>query len=264
MTSDDACVPDPPSSWAHRLTGYQWQLQSEGASDALVFRLHAAHKQPLFVKTEPLTSLAELPGEIARLHWLSVRNIPCPRVLAHARTEQRTWLLMSAMPGMNLESCVTLGGERVARIAADALCQLHALKIADCPFDHRFQRRLADARARIEAGLVDAADFDAEHAGMQAQALYEELLRQQPTREYLVITHGDACLSNLMTHEGCFSGFIDCGRLGIADRYQDLALVARDLEENFGASSVGTFFSAYGAHCDADRLTLYRLLDEFF
>ena len=151
------------------------------------------------------------------------------------------------------------------QILADALRGLHALPVAACPFDQRLDSRLPAAQARVEAGLVDADDFDDERLGQSPQQVFAQLCSTRPDHEDLVVSHGDACLPNLMVAEGRFSGFIDCGRLGVADRYQDLALAARSLVHNFGDTRwVTPLFQRYGAVADECRLAFYRLLDEFF
>ncbi len=86
----------------------------------------------------------------------------------------------------------------------------------------------------------------------------------RPGVEDPVVTHGDACLPNLMLHGDAFAGFVDCGRLGLADRHQDLALACRSIRHNLGEACVGQFLAAYGAAHDPARLSFYQLLDELF
>lgn len=120
-------------------------------------------------------------------------------------------------------------------------------------------------RKRVSAGLVDETDFDEERLGRTAtDVLNELLLSRSPRTHDLVVTHGDACLPNLMADADQFTGFIDCGRLGISDRFQDLALAARSIERDLGADWVAPFFREYGVVPDERRIAFYCLLDEFF
>ncbi|MGJ4855891.1 APH(3') family aminoglycoside O-phosphotransferase [Labrys sp. La1] len=255
---------DIPADWRGDLKGYGWKTQSAGASGAGVFRLEAPGKPDLFVKTEELSSLGELPDEGPRLEWLSARGILCPKPLAEARHGGRHWLLMSAIPGAVLSSRTGLTPEQAVDIAADALRHLHALDIADCPFDHCANSRIALAEARVKAGLVDEEDFDEERTGQTAADVFAELQLQRPRLEELVVTHGDATLENLLADKGAFSGFIDCARAGLADRHQDLALATRSIRDRFGAVLIERFFARYGITPDPDRMAFYLLLDEFF
>ena len=60
------------------------------------------------------------------------------------------------------------------------------------------------------------------------------------------------------------TGLVDCGRAGVGDRHQDLALAMRSPTFNFAADTVGTFLSAYGgAPIDPKALELFTILDEY-
>lgn len=243
---------DLPPGWA---SGLPLTPQTIGESGALVYRAGDAH----FIKSEPISPLAELPGEIERLRWLSGTGLPCPEVVDAADHAERHWLLMTALPGRDLASTSAVAPEIAVRVVAGALRQLHALDPATCPFDHRSSIRVAKASARYEAGLYDGDDLD------NGPADHARLLGTVPATEDLVVTHGDACFPNFMADGDRFAGFIDCGRLGVADRYQDLALACRSLTWNYGAAAIPAFLAAYGIdEPDEAKLAWYTLLDEFF
>ncbi|AVR97948.1 APH(3') family aminoglycoside O-phosphotransferase [Pseudoduganella armeniaca] len=256
-----------PPTWRERLQGYAIVPQSGGCSDAAVLRaIPAAGGAPtFFIKTAAAGPLAELQDEAARLRWLAQSGIACAPVIDTATTPGQDWLLLGAVPGTNLTN---VDPARAVAVMATALRTLHALDVRECPFDHRADVRIGHALARLDAGLVDADDFDEDNAGCAPGELAALLAERKPLHEDLVVTHGDACLPNVLAADGTFAGFIDCGRLGVADRHQDLALAVRDIGEELGEQWVEPFLAQYFAPApiafDAGRAAFYRLLDEFF
>jgi len=247
------------------LVGYEWRQDALGCSSADVFRLEAEGRVPVYLKTEFIDSLGELSGEVARLRWLASQGLACPQVIAHERDNEREWLLMSALPGADLVSEEGMSPTERVHLLANALRRLHAVGIATCPFDHRLDNKIAEAKAHLFAGRVDEEDFDDERLGRSAQDLFRELEEIRPATEDFVVTHGDACLPNFMADGGRFSGYIDCGRLGVADRHQDIALACISIERNFGKELISEFLKVYGDFKpQAEKLTYYQLLDEFF
>ena len=247
-----------------QIDGYRWARQTIGRSNAGVFHLTADYKPSLFLKIEDAGPFAQVAGEEARLRWLAGQGIACPEIIAFENHAGHQWLLMTALPGHDLASSSTDAASSLA-IMADALRELHAIDAGSCLFDHRLQHRIAAARARVEAGAVDESDFDDERRGMTAAEAFAQLTALRPASEDIVVTHGDACMPNFVADGKRFSGFVDCGRLGLADRHQDLALACWSIRHNIGEQWVQPFLDRYGfTGVDPSRLSYYRLLDEFF
>jgi kanamycin kinase len=88
-----------------------------------------------------------------------------------------------------------------------------------------------------------------------------------PSADRLVVCHGDACSPNtLMTDDGSFSGHVDLGDLGVADRWADLAIATMSLDWNFPTEGPGGFqevlLHAYGVAADIDRIAYYRMASD--
>lgn len=244
------------------LAAHDWTEITIGESRASVWRI-AMGESALFLKAEPVHALSEMPAELLRLDYLAEMGFPAPRVVDEVSADNFNWLLMTAVKGRDLTH---LGDEPqvLIQVLADGLKRLHALDPANCPFDHSLDRRLLDAEANLLAGRVDETDFDAERDGQSAQQVYDWLLANRPAETNRVVTHGDACLPNFLAQDGRFVDVVDCARLGVADRWQDLALACRSLEYNGGKDLVSQFLDAYGAAFDAERYAYYCALDEMF
>jgi aminoglycoside phosphotransferase len=244
--------------------GFAWKRITIGHSGADTFMLSGSTGNR-YLKIQPVSSVESLWQVKARMEWL-LGKLPVPEVLHYERDEVNEYLIVSEIPGMDAShrSYETMLPQLMRQLAV-GLRAIHEVKINDCPFDERLDRKIAEAARRVENRLVDQQDFDEVRQGCTAEELLERLIRQKPGDEDLVFTHGDYCLPNVILKDGQVSGFIDWGRAGIADRYQDLALAIRSIKYNFGEEHVGQFLDAYDIkHLDEPKVLYYQLMDEFF
>ena len=239
-----------------------WTEVTLGKSSATVWRIDAGG-ETLFLKSAPAHPLSEIPGEAARLRWLATVPVRSPLLRDYFQQDEHDWLLMTALPGCNL-SQFTGHPDALVVALADALRAVHSLDTATCPFDQSLDVKLSKGAANAAAGLVDEDDFDTAHVGWTAAAVLEVLRSDRPTTEDLVVCHGDASLPNIMADDAGFVGIIDCGRLGVADRWQDLAIACRSIRFNCGEAYIAPFLLAYGASWDEQRFRYYNTLDELF
>ena len=261
-------IQELPADLQALLAGGIWQTISSGESGDQVFRIVRPDGSACYLKiADSAWQQEELLAEKEHLDWLQGR-LPVPEVYGFNADNERTFLLLSEISG--LESCDKTFAKdipTVVRLLAEGLRLIHQVKMDDCPFDRRLAHTLALAKRRVEARLVDESDFDEQRKGMQAQELFETLIKSRPEVEDVVFAHGDYCLPNILIEPlpARIAGFIDWGRAGIADLYQDLALATRSVTFNFGPGWEPLLWEAYGLQTvDFAKIEFYKLLDEFF
>lgn len=207
---------------------------------------------------------ANLQGEYERLQWLEDK-LPVPRVLHYEVTADRHYLLMSEITGQMIHEC-DLPYQRRAELLAEGARMWHSLSIEDCPFDWTIDVQIKAARYNLEQSFVDEDDFDIHRHGRDAKELMSDLLVSIPDEEDLVIAHGDFCLPNVLIDPETeqITGFVDLGRMGVSDRWLDLALCIRSITLNLGGIWTESFLNAYGVPMKPEKYNFYTLLDEFF
>lgn len=270
---EQALLPSFPSEITARLSGYTCTKDRIGCSSAGVFR-YEHNGDELYLK------ITEVSDEIRRerdlLVWLKGK-VPVPDVVYYEEQDRYAFLLMTKAGGFMACDCprdavgeqdkVHEPIEQTVKLLADALLMLQAVDIQGCPFTNTIDRKLKAALHNIEHGFVDMDDFEEGNDFDSPEELYQWLVENRPPEE-LCFTHGDFCLPNIFIDGKAVTGFIDVGRGGIADKWQDIALCVRSLGYNLRHTEqqkyIDLLFTHLGIQPDEAKISYYILLDELF
>jgi kanamycin kinase len=214
-----------------------------------------------FIKWAPHGSGLDFPAEAARMTWAGQFH-PVPRVLDLGQDEGGSWLVTAPLPGNNAVTARWTSDPATAVTAiGEGLRALHeALPTMECPFSWSAGERVADACRQAADGRLDTAAWHPCHRELSVTAALEQA-GVSPVPDKLVVCHGDACAPNtLLTEDGRWSGHVDLGLLGVADRWADLAVATWSAEWNYGPGWDGLLLDAYGIRPDPERTRYYRLL----
>jgi kanamycin kinase len=228
--------------------------------DALTFEVGEGPDR-CFVKWAPAGSPLDLAAEAARMTW-AVAYTPVPRVRDLGADGEGSWLVTAPLPGHNAVAQRWQGDPRTAVTAiGEGLRAMHdALPVSECPFSWMAQVRVAAAQRAAAAGRLDTSDWHVEHLKLGIDGAIARV-QNIPVADKLVVCHGDACAPNtLIADNGRWSGHVDLGDLGAADRWADLAIATWSTEWNYGPGWEQVLLDAYGVKADAERTRYYRLL----
>jgi aminoglycoside phosphotransferase len=265
-----------PDELAAAVHGAAWSAVRGGVSGARVDLLRWDDGRHRFLKSapgdpaDPESAAGQLAAEHRNLRWLAGR-LPVPVVDRFVVRDDGAFLLTVPAAGSPATDPDHHQDPDALIVAlASGLRRVHDLPISGDHGPSGVDHRLARARARVERGLVDRADFEPAYARFTPERLLELLLEARPdAAEDLVVVHGDPTLSNLLLGRGddgrlTVTGYVDVDRAGVADRYLDLAIAARSLATNLSPEALGPFLHAYGIEApDLLKVDFYVLLDEF-
>ncbi len=218
----------------------------------------------------------ELEREYRVMKWLQDK-LPVPKVLRVERDEKKNYLLMTKMPGeMSCADRYMKDPEQLIDSLVEGLQMLWKVDISSCPYTCHLKDKLRMAKYNVENNLVDLDNVEPDTFGENGfknpEHLLEWLYNNEPEEE-LVLSHGDFCLPNIFLTDGRVSGYIDLGRTGIADKWQDIALCYRSLVHNFSGKFTEKqyegfdekmLFEKLGVEPKWDKIRYYILLDELF
>lgn len=251
-----------PAAWQAELEHLTAEPVVRGMSGAKLWRLHTAPQQ--YLKLAQGAGAAPLREEIARTRWLGDQGICVPRIARVHASAGSTALLTYAVNGIPADE-IHWPVERVLMAIGRGLARLHALPLSDCPFDEGLSVRLGRARAAVERGTVDPAQFASRNRRIAPDKLLARLAGLREPAPDLVVAHGDATLSNLLVGPDETLAFVDCGHLGRADRYLDLAVLCAEAVAHFGENARRVLTRAYGLRrWNAAKAAYYADLYEFF
>jgi len=236
-----------------------------GYSGDHVYHVKEYKGAPAFLKIAPSIWWRTLRPEIDALAWLDGK-LPVPKILYTVEHGGMDYLLMEALPGKDgSHETIQAKPELFVKLYAEGLRNIHGLDITECPLSNGLEKKLRDAKRIVDESLVDPTDIKDEY-DCTPEELYQQLIAQKPATEDPVFAHGDYCAPNLIIAGEKLTGFIDLGRAGVADRYQDISLAIRSLRHDYGDDRYkALFLELYGLDgLDEDKVEYYIWLDEFF
>ncbi|TQM33693.1 APH(3'') family aminoglycoside O-phosphotransferase [Nocardia bhagyanarayanae] len=248
----------------------EWEPVDSGESGAAVFRAADGSR---YAKCVAEDSVQELRQEHDRSEWLGDRGISGPRPLEWRHVADAACLVTSAVHGVPADR---VSAEKLAAAwvsIADAVRVLHEIPTDTCPFERGVETMFAKAQDVVARGAVNPEFLPEEQHDTPPPVLLARLAGQVDRRiaqeaAESVVCHGDLCLPNIVLDPdtGSFAGFLDLGRLGVADPYVDIALLLANSRETWpdersALDADRRFAERYGADLDADRQRFYLHLD---
>lgn len=200
--------------------------------------------------------------EIHNYHHLSHLNL-FPKIIYSSITHRHCIVIMKRINGVTLDA---MPDSSILPLMARIHHHLQRISLQATMIDQRLSVRLALAKQLVEAGEVDVDWWDEElHQGRfeTPKALYDYLDTHRPL-ENLRFCHGDLTFENILISDQDVFHLIDVGRAGLADPYQDLALLIRSAKSRLEGFDLESMEKVLGFEVDRIKLDYYLLLDELF
>ena len=215
-----------------------------------------------YLKAAAAGSLA---SEAAKTRFFHQKGLAA-QVLSYQTVEGWDWFLTRRVVGEDFTHADYLAQpERLCDLWAEILRELHATPTEGCPAPDYLDRYLALAESNYRTGNYDKSAFPDSFGYRSAEEAWATLTEGRHLLKADTLIHGDYCLPNVLLDGWKFSGFIDLGNSGVADRHIDLFWGAWTLGFNLHTDKYrDRFLDAYGRDAvDEDILRVVAAAEVF-
>ena len=234
---------------------------SIGCSDSQVVRIEKNGKI-YFLK---IAKKGLLTQEFNALIWLDGK-LSVPEIVLFDNETENEFLITKAISGEMVCSEKYLNNPTLAlEIIKQAFDNIYSVDISDCPFNVSNKYKLSLIKNNVEKGLIKNEDLKSETLERfgNVEGLLNYLINNQ-FEEELCFSHGDTSLPNIFSSNDKFSGFIDVGECGIADKWFDLAICEKSIRRNFGEKYISEFYKKLNIVPDRNKIDYYLLMMELY
>lgn len=232
-----------------------------GCSDSDVIKI-TKNNQIYYLK---MAKKGLLTQEFNALKWLNGKLL-VPEIVMFDFDDNTEFLITKAIPGEMVCSDYYIKNPDLAiKIIKEAFDNLYNVDISSCPFDVSNNYKLSLVEKNVKDGLVKDKDLKEETLkkyGNTKNLL--QYLKDNRFEEELCFSHGDTSLPNIFSLNCKFSGFIDVGECGIADKWFDLAICEKSIRRNLGEKYVSKFYEELNIVPDRKKIDYYLLMMELY
>ncbi len=234
---------------------------SIGCSDSQVFKIEKNNKL-YFIK---ISSKGNLTSEYEKLKWLRGK-LSVPKIVLYDCTDDTEFLITESINGEMVCSEYYLNNPEIGiNVIANAFKQINNVDIKNCPFNVTLDYKLALVENNVNKNLIHVEDLKAEtlkRFGNLENII--KFLKDNKFNDELCFSHGDVSLPNIFAIDNEFSGFIDVGECGIADKWFDLAICEKSIRRNYGEQYVSKFYEKLNIIPERDKIDYYLLMMELY
>lgn len=232
-----------------------------GCSDSQVIRIRK-NKFTYFLK---IAKRGMLTSEFEKLKWLEGK-LKVPNVILYATSDDTEYLITEALDGNMICSDEYIKDpEKSLKIIAEAFNNIYSINISDCPFDVSIDYKLSLVENNVKNNLINESNLKVET--LEKYGNLENILKYLKENKFdsaPCFSHGDTSLPNIFANDGKFSGFIDVGECGIADKWFDLAICEKSIKRNFGEEYISKFYEELNIVPEREKIDYYLLMMELY
>ena len=232
-----------------------------GCSDSKVYKIEKEdNTYYLKVATKGL-----LTREYNALNWLQGK-LEVPKIVLYDDTTEKEYLITESISGeMVCSDNMINNPDKALDIIVEAFNTLYKVDIANCPFNVGIDYKLNIIENNVKNDLIDYNDLK-DNTKEKFDSLEEivKYLKDNKFKEELCFSHGDTSLPNIFANDNHFSGFIDVGECGIADKWFDLAICEKSIIRNYGQEYVKKFYEKLNIKEDRFKIDYYLLMMKLY